>query len=248
MQKMRSNFESIDDQMMCRDVPRLVETCTSHIERYGLRVRKVYQNKLLEFWKAFLFFGIPWTCGCSLLDYCRKMIARPQKATSGSFVAVKFTGYSANGYSLLKYFLLNLESGLYRISGLASRIKALEQSFEKCPLSFEIDADVYKVHDVTVLLKTFFRKLQMPLFCPNEKWIEVHQMVKSGKMIQFTELATHIISTYSEVTQGRFEIAWELNSFHSLRVWNSVQQYKNLKSYNPSLITTPALDNSTGRR
>lgn len=135
------------------------------------------------------------------------MIARPQKATSGSFVAVKFTGYSANGYSLLKYFLLNLESGLYRISGLASRIKALEQSFEKCPLSFEIDADVYKVHDVTVLLKTFFRKLQMPLFCPNEKWIEVHQMVKSGKMIQFTELATHIISTYSEVTQGRFEIA-----------------------------------------
>ena len=76
MQKMRSNFESIDDQMMCRDVPRLVETCTSHIERYGLRVRKVYQNKLLE---IFLIFGLPWTCGRCLLPVVggRKMIAHP---------------------------------------------------------------------------------------------------------------------------------------------------------------------------
>mgnify|MGYP003729864731 CR=1 FL=1 len=132
LKKMRSNFISIDDQMMCRaDVPRLVETCTSHIERYGLRL-----------------------------------------------------------------------SGLYRISGLASRIKQLEASYEESPLSFEIDAEKYKVHDVTVLLKTFFRKLKMPLFAPNDRWLEIHEMIGVGKMIQAADSATGIIGGYSKVSQA----------------------------------------------
>lgn len=147
LNKMRSNYVSIDDQMMCRDdVPRLVETCTSHIERYGLRM-----------------------------------------------------------------------SGLYRISGLASRVKQLELSFEQSPLSFEIDAESYKVHDVTVLLKTFFRKLKMPLFTPNDKWTQVHEMIENGKLIQSAELATSIIATYSKVTQGRkISTFLLLNSFHTV--------------------------------
>ena len=55
------------------------------------------------------------------------------------------TIYLDNVTIFFKSFIKTLNSGLYRISGLASRIKALEESFEKCPLSFEIDAEKYKV-------------------------------------------------------------------------------------------------------
>ena len=44
-------------------------------------------------------------------------------------------------------------TGIYRVSGAAGRIKALEDKFNFDPLHFDIDSTMYKVHDVAVLLK-----------------------------------------------------------------------------------------------
>lgn len=73
---------TIDEQMILGGIPRLVKTCTSYIESYGLRM-----------------------------------------------------------------------TGIYRVSGAAARIKALEDKFNLDPLHFDIDSATYKVHDVAVLLK-----------------------------------------------------------------------------------------------
>ena len=85
---MRFTFGTIDEQMIVGSVPRLVKTCTSFVESYGLRL-----------------------------------------------------------------------SGIYRISGAHSRVKKLEEQFRTDPLNFEIDSTTFKVHDVAVLLKQFFRQV-----------------------------------------------------------------------------------------
>ena len=85
---MRFTFGTIDEQMIVGSVPRLVKTCTSFVESYGLRL-----------------------------------------------------------------------SGIYRISGAHSRVKKLEEQFRTDPLNFEIDSATFKVHDVAVLLKQFFRQV-----------------------------------------------------------------------------------------
>ena len=90
---MRFTFGTIDEQMIVGSVPRLVKTCTSFVESYGLRL-----------------------------------------------------------------------SGIYRISGAHSRVKKLEEQFRTDPLNFEIDSTTFKVHDVAVLLKQFFRQVR------NGKW------------------------------------------------------------------------------
>ena len=89
---MRFTFGTIDEQMIVGSVPRLVKTCTSFVESYGLRL-----------------------------------------------------------------------SGIYRISGAHSRVKKLEEQFRTDPLNFEIDSATYKVHDVAVLLKQFFRQVRFLL-------------------------------------------------------------------------------------
>ena len=93
---MRFTFGTIDEQMIVGSVPRLVKTCTSFVESYGLRL-----------------------------------------------------------------------SGIYRISGAHSRVKKLEEQFRTDPLNFEIDSATFKVHDVAVLLKQFFRQVQLSWFNKN---------------------------------------------------------------------------------
>ena len=129
--KMRFTLGTIEEQMIVGNVPRLIKTCTSFIESYGLRL-----------------------------------------------------------------------SGIYRISGAKSRITQLESLFQEDPLNFEIDTAIYKVHDVAVLLKQFFRQLKIPLMVPDARWMTVDQLLTEERFVQATLLATKIISSYSPITQA----------------------------------------------
>lgn len=65
----------------------------------------------------------------------------------------------------MRNFVLGLQTeGLYRKSGEKSKIRKLLLSFNQDPRSVMIDGDSYTVHDVTGVLKQFFRTLPDPLF------------------------------------------------------------------------------------
>ena len=54
--------------------------------------------------------------------------------------------------------------GIYRKSGEKSKIRKLLLAFNQDPRGVMIDENVYSVHDVTGVLKQFFRTLPDPLF------------------------------------------------------------------------------------